>query len=290
MATIRNPVLWGWDQFKGAVSAVESASHDTLHETQGGVFAGRPTVRRIGLPELRKALAGGLADFGANRTDVIFLCVIYPVVGLILGRMAFGFDVIPLLFPLAAGFALIGPFAAIGLYEFSRRREQGEEVRWADAFSVFRAPSFNAILRLGLLLAAIFVFWLVVAQALYDWTLGPDAPASVGFFLHEVFHTTAGWVMAIFGVGIGFLFAVLVLSISVVSFPLLLDRPEVTVGTAIATSVRAVRANPTTMAVWGLIIAGGLVIGSIPFLIGLAIVMPVFGHATWHLYRQLVPR
>jgi uncharacterized membrane protein len=246
-------------------------------------------VRRIEVVDLRDVLARGLADFGAYRTDIIFLCIIYPIAGLVLARLAFGYDMLPLLFPLASGFALIGPIAAIGLYEMSRRREQGVDISWADAFGVVRAPAFGAIVVLGLLLLVIFLLWLAAAYGIYMATLGPEPPVSVGSFFREVFTTGAGWALIVVGVGVGFLFAVLVLTISVVSFPMLLDR-DVGLYAAVATSVHAVVENPVPMAVWGLIVAGSLVIGSIPALLGLVIVMPVLGHATWHLYRKLVPR
>ena len=287
MAVIRNPVEWGWDQIKGAAVAVDSVSHDEP-EALHALRRAHPAVRRIGLRDIRDALAEGLADFGAARTDVALLCIIYPLAGLVFARLAFGYGVIPLLFPLVAGFALIGPFAAIGLYELSRRREQGIEVSWVDAFGVFRSPSFGAILRLGLLLAGIFLLWLIVAEGLYAITLGPAQPVSAGAFFRDVFHTWRGGILIVVGIGIGFLFAVLAMAISVVSFPLMLDREDVTVETAVKTSLRAVRANPAPMAVWGFVVAAGLVIGSIPLLVGLAIVMPVLGHATWHLYRRLV--
>lgn len=169
----------------------------------------------------------------------------------------------------------------------SRRREQGGDVSWTDAFGVLHSPSLAAIAQLGALLLAIFALWLVVADALYNATLGPEPPLSITAFVRDVVGTEAGWVLIGAGVGIGFLFAVAVLSISVVSFPLLLDRP-VSAATALRTSLAAVRANPGTMAVWGLVIAGSLVIGSLPFFIGLTIVLPVLGHATWHLYRRVV--
>src|SRR5215472_11252303 len=120
-----------------------------------------PAVREIGVSDLRDALARGIADFEANRTDVIFLCVIYPVIGLVLGRLASGYGLLPLLFPLASGFALVGPFAAVGLNEISRRREQASEVRWVDAFGVLRSPSIGSIMLLGLMLIALFLLWLV---------------------------------------------------------------------------------------------------------------------------------
>jgi uncharacterized membrane protein len=286
--TIKSPPEWGWDHLKLSLSAIGSASADeywpeAIHRR------GVPEVRRIGVADLRTALKKGFDDFGANRTDVIFICAIYPVVGLILGRLAFGYYALPMVFPLASGFALVGPLAAIGLYEMSRRREQGAEINWMDAFGFLRSPSIGAIAFLGALLIAIYTLWLLVAQAIYYFTLGPEAPISIASFLHDVFRTRAGWAMIVVGVGVGFLFAVAVLTISVVSFPLLLDR-NVRLGTAIRTSARAVVLNPITMALWGLIIAAGLVVGSIPFFLGLIVVLPVLGHATWHLYRSIVPR
>jgi uncharacterized membrane protein len=285
---IRHPLEWGADQLKTANLAVERASHSVRGPAQIERDA-LPAVRRIRLADLKEVLASGMRDFGAYRTDVIFVCIIYPLAGLLLASMAFGYDMLPMLFPLASGFALIGPVAAVGLYEMSRRREQGVDITWADAFGVVRAPAFGAILVLGLVLLAIFLLWLAAAYAIWLVTLGPAPPASIGAFVRDVFTTEAGWTLIVVGVGVGALFALLVLMISVVSFPLLLDR-DVGLYTAVATSVRAVLANPGPMAAWGLIVAGGLVIGSIPVLLGLIIVMPVLGHATWHLYRKVVPR
>jgi len=229
----------------------------------------------------------GLADFEAYRSDVIFICLIYPLVGILLAWLSFGYHFLPLLFPLASGFALLGPVAAVGLYEMSRRREQGHRIGWIDAFGVVRSPGFGAILVLGLVLLAIFVLWMLAAAVIYQLTLGPEPPLSITAFARDVFTTSAGWTMIVMGVGVGFLFALLVLAISVVSFPLLLDR-DVGLYGAVSTSIRAVAANPGPMAVWGLIVAGGLVIGMIPAFLGLIIVMPVLGHATWHLYRKVV--
>jgi len=246
-----------------------------------------PIVRRIGAADLRDVLKRGFVDFGANRTDVIFLCVLYPVIGLVLAYAASGRELLPLLFPLASGFALVGPFAGLGLYEMSRRRELGVDAGWTDVFRVLNSPSLGAIVCLGLLLTAILMIWLLLAYAIYRVTLGPLPPASILSFIHDVLATHVGWVMIVAGVCIGFLFALLVLVISVVAFPLLLDR-KATLDTAVATSIRTAAANPGPMALWGLIVTAGLVIGSIPLFVGLAIVLPVLGHSTWHLYRKLV--
>ncbi|HEV8678355.1 MAG TPA: DUF2189 domain-containing protein [Stellaceae bacterium] len=279
---IRNPVEWGVDQIRHAGTAIEAIgrhSHD----------AAPPAVRPIALSDLGTALTRGINDFAALRSDVIFLCVVYPLAGLVLARLVFGYGLLPLLFPLASGFALIGPVAAVGLYEMSRRREAGAEAGWADALGIFRNPSFGSIVLFGLVLLAIFLIWLNVAIAIYDLTLGPEEPASVAAFARDVLTTGAGWTMIAVGIGVGFLFAVAVLAISVVSVPLMLDR-DVGLTAAIGTSLRAVRASPGPMAVWGLIVAAGLAIGTLPLFLGLIVVMPVLGHATWHLYRRVVAR
>lgn len=282
MATrIRSPLEWAWDELKAAGNAVGTAANE------GRVYDAVPVVRRIGLADLGEALARGFADFQAARSDVAFLCCVYPVAGLVLARIAFGQNALPLIFPLVAGFALVGPVFGVGLNEISRRREMGRRVSWADAFGVVRAHAFGRIIVFALLLATIFVVWLVVAGLLYDATLGPQPPASTGVFLNELFATSAGRVMILAGISIGFLFAVFVLAISVVTFPMLLDR-DARLETAIATSMQVLAVNPVTILTWGLIIAAGLVIGSIPLLIGLVITFPVLGHATWHLYRRVV--
>jgi uncharacterized membrane protein len=286
--TIKSPPEWGWDQLKLGFSGVGAASAEE-YWPEIRPRAGAPTVRRIRIADLRMALKKGIEDFGANRTDVVYLCLIYPVIGLVIGRLAFGHRLLPLLFPIAAGFALVGPLASIGLYEISRRREQGAVPTWLDAFAVVRAPAIGSITYLGFVLLGIYTCWLLAANEIYRATLGPEPPASATQFVSDVLTTDAGRTMIGVGIGVGFLFAVLVLVISVVSFPVLLDR-NVGVGTAIQTSFRAVVANPGPMALWGLIVTVALVLGTIPLFLGLIVVLPVLGHATWHLYRHVVPR
>src|SRR5271154_3563882 len=244
-------------------------------------------IRRITPSDLFDALARGIDDFTAMPSHAVFLCVIYPLLGLALIGMTLGNSMLPLAFPIAAGFALVGPLAAIGLYELSRRREAGLDSSTSHAFDVLHSPSLGAIVALGLLLTAIFLIWLAVAEAIYVANFGYHAPASFGQFVSDVFNTRAGWMLIVVGTSVGFLFAVLVLTISAISFPLLLDR-DVGAAVALFTSIRVVARNPLTMALWGFIVAAALLLGSIPFFLGLTVVMPVLGHATWHLYRRAV--
>ena len=242
-----------------------------------------PKVRKIGPSDLKDALAKGLADFLAKPSHLVFLGLIYPLVGvwLVVGASPH------LIFPLLSGFALIGPFAGIGLYEISHSRELGLDTSWKHAFGVVRSHAIFPILSLGLLLAVIFACWEFTAQALYVALFGSTPPDSFTRFIGDVLGTPQGWKMIGFGTAIGFVFAVVALSISVVSFPLLLDR-DVEVPVAVLTSVRAVWENPFTMALWGLIVAAVLAVGFMLLFVGLAVAVPVLAHSSWHLYRRVV--
>lgn len=283
---IRNPIEWSLDQFRVAGAAAGSMGRAVAGEEAS---AGKVQVRRIAVADIRDALVAGFEDFKANRSDVVFLCIVYPILGFALAKLAVEQEMLPMLFPLASGFALVGPFAALGLYEMSRRREQGIHGGWPQALTVVRSPAFGKIAVLGLLLMALFLLWIAAAALIYALTLGPEQPTSLAAFLRDTFTTAAGWAMIVVGFGVGFLFALTALAISTVSFPMLLDR-DVSLGTAIATSARALALNPRPLAVWGLIVAAGLAVGTLPAFLGLIVAMPVLGHATWHLYRKLVAR
>jgi uncharacterized membrane protein len=246
-----------------------------------------PTIRKIGIDDLKDALRKGVDDFRLMPSYLVMLALLYPVVGLVAARWSMGNDVLPIIFPLISGFALVGPIAAVGLYELSRRREKGLDTYWQHVFDVLKSPALGTIILLGVLLTAIFVGWLVAAMTLHTALFGTPEPSSIRAFLTEIFSTSAGWKLILFGNAIGFVFAVVTLAVSAVSFPLALDR-NVDFTTAVTTSVRAMIANPGTMLAWGFIVAAALAIGAVPFFMGLAVVMPILGHATWHLYRKLV--
>ncbi|MCP9626886.1 DUF2189 domain-containing protein [Rhodopseudomonas palustris] len=251
--------------------------------------AAEPMVHRLAFADLHDALRRGWEDFKAVPSHAIMLCVIYPVLGLALARLVLGYSVLPLLFPLAAGFALIGPFAALGLYELSRRREAGEDISAWHAFDVMRSPSFGAMLGLGAILLAVFVVWIATAQAIYVSAFGYAPAAAIPDFLARVLTTPEGWMLIVVGCGVGLLFAIAALCVSVVSFPMMLDR-QAGIAEAIATSLRVTARNLLQIAAWGLIVAALLVLGSLPAFLGLAVVIPLLGHASWHLYRRAVER
>lgn len=280
------------------------------------------TIHAIGVDDLREALAQGWADFNAKRGDLLFVGLIYPLVGLAASLIALNQSLLVLIYPLAAGLTILGPAVASGFYELARRRERGEDDSWRHFFDVFKSPSIGAIAWLTLLLAALFVGWIFTAWALYGATFGPEPPASAAQFLSELFTTRYGWTLIIAGNIIGLGFAAAAMAISVFSFPMLVDQPieaEIEMGTtirtvasnadkvaidvfsfpmlvgrpvgamvALMTSIRAVARNAGTMAIWGLIVAVILAIASIPLFVGLAVALPVLGYATWHLYTRVV--
>lgn len=280
--TIGNPASWSghvasdaWDWAARAITGLRGEAGIEIR------------VRRIDSADIGRALRRGLADFGALRTDVLFLVAVYPLIGVLMTLAAFHLSLLPLVFPVAAGFALIGPVVATELYAMSKAREETGRASLRDMGRIFSAEVFAPVVVLGFYLLWLFVTWVWLAHAIHGWTLGPAPHESLLAFLGAVFGTVAGWQMIALGMGAGLVFAALVLITTLVAFPMLVDRP-VGLPQAVATSLKLALRNPLAVAAWGLIVALLLLAGSLPLFVGLVIVLPVLGHATWHLYRAAV--
>ncbi|AUQ71782.1 DUF2189 domain-containing protein [Phaeobacter inhibens] len=281
--TIGNPISW-LAKSLGLTGSHVSASVDHLGSDKTGDM---PRVLQLDIADLSAALRAGWQDFTACRSDAMALVFLYPLIGVALVVLSLSMNLLPLVFPLVLGFALIGPVAAVGLYEMSSRREAGFTPHWMDAFAVLRSPAFLSILMLGLYLAALCILWLTMAAAIYNRTLGPEAPQSAMRFIEDIFTTAPGWAMLVIGSAVGAAFAFAALAVSLVSFPLLLDR-HIGLPIAVATSLRVVRQNLVVSLLWGVIVTALLIIGAMPMFAGMIVVVPVLGHATWHLYRRAV--
>jgi len=261
----------------------------TFHVYFGPEADTRIWPRKIEPGDCIAALREGFDDFLTMRTDGVFVAIFYVIAGIVLVGLSSVRNALDLVFPFASGFALVGPFFAVGLFEMSRRREAGLPASWRKMFAVFRSPALPSIIALGVGLFVVFALWIDIAHYLYVRLYGPIPPAAALPFLADVLTTGRGWTLIVVGCLVGLCFAALVLCVTVVSFPLMLDR-DVGLVPAVVASLRTARNNPGAVASWGLIVAAALVLGSVPLFIGLAVVMPVLGHATWRLYRRAVER
>ncbi|WEJ33364.1 DUF2189 domain-containing protein [Devosia sp. SD17-2] len=259
-----------------------------LHVMSGsGDKLDMPIIRTISIADLFTALRRGAADFWEKPSHYVLLVLIYPIVGIVLAMWMNGYYTWSLLYPLIGGFALVGPIAALPLYEVSRRREKGLETTWGEAMNVLRSPAIGSIIALGIMLLVLFTLWLTSAQALYENLFGSSPPNTFNGLLAQIFNEPGGMTLLLGGSLLGGVYALIVLCTTVIAFPLLLDR-DVGAYVAVETSIRAVLRNPIPMLAWGLIVGLSVFVGSLLLFVGLAVVLPILGHATWHLYRLLV--
>jgi uncharacterized membrane protein len=261
----------------------------TIAVSQPAGVSRKIPVRQITSSDLKQSLSDGWRDFMEMRGDIIFLALLYPLIGIVAAIATLGGPLVPLFLPIAAGIGLLGPVVAVGFYEMARRRELGLHSNWPHFLDVRKRPSFDEIASVAGLLLTIFALWLLAAGILYVALFGWVEPASTGQFLREVFTTERGWALILIGGIVGAIFGVIVLAVSVVSMPMLVDC-NTTASSAVRTSIRAARANPGVTLRWGIIVATLLVLGSIPLFIGLAVVLPWLGYSTWHLYTRLLDR
>ncbi len=255
-------------------------------------------IQRVGLGAITAALADGARDWLAFRTDVLVMVVLYPLAALCLTGVIVDRNLLPFVFPICAGMALVGPVATLWFAALSRQRELDGVATSESAAAIFDSPRVRTIKSLALLLIGLFALWIVAAAYIYAITLGsgqaagglltrPFANPQAEGFLARVFTTPAGHEMIITGVLVGAAFALVGLAVGLVGFPLALDR-QMSLGAVITTSVRVALMNPLVTLGWGCVVVAGLVIGAVPGLLGLALTIPILGHASWHLYRRLV--
>jgi uncharacterized membrane protein len=256
--------------------------------TSGRPVANRIELRQIAIRDVFDALRMGLQDFLEKPSHYVLAVILYPVIGLALFLWASHGNALHLIYPMVGGFTLIGPIAALGLYEISRRREAGRDASWRHAFAVLLSPAIPSITAMGVWLLVLFLGWIRVAAAIFDATFGGVAYAEFGSLLDDVLTTRRGLTLVVLGNLAGLMFALVTLCTTVIAFPLLLDRDVGALAAALA-SACAVARNPVPLMTWGLIVAGLMFLGALPALVGLIVVLPVLGHATWHLYRKLVP-
>lgn len=246
-----------------------------------------PVVRRITAGDIIEAVGEGLRDFQAQPLFGLAFAALYVAGGIAIVLSVTALGMSYLAYPLASGFALIGPFVAAGLYEVSRRRECGERTTIRDIWSAIRQR--GEIGWMAFVTIFIFVLWMYQGRFLMALLLGLNASfSSLQQFLTVVLTTNEGLLFLLIGNVIGAALSLILFSLTVVSFPLLLDREDVDFVTAMITSVRAVVTSPGPMLGWALVIVVLLIVSALPFFLGLLVTLPVLGHSTWHLYRRIV--
>lgn len=244
-------------------------------------------VRKIGLSDLRRSLKEGYDDFGAKPTFGLFLVLIYPLFALLLTLVIVEDALLYLAFPMIAGLTLLGPIVSVALFEVSRRREQGLDLSWRSAFGFVHSSAFAPILALSVVMMLLYLFWLFMAEFLWFGLYAENPPGSIAELLDDLVTTRRGLGLILYGNALGLIFACAALATSVVAFPLMLDKPTTAI-TAVGVSIRAFATNLFVMAAWGLTVVVLLAVGAAFLLVGLAAVLPILGHATWHLYRKMV--
>ena len=251
----------------------------------GTAKAAAAMVRRdLAMADLRSALAAGWRDYRAHPAFGVFFGAIYVLSGWFLTWETVARGEVAWLVPAAAGFPLLAPFCAVGLYEVSRRREAGLPLRWGPVLGALRGRGDEQIISMGVLLFVAFGFWLMIAHGIFAVFL---AEARLGSESLAMLWTTPGLLMLLVGGAAGSVIALGFFACTVISLPMLLDR-DVDFLTAIITSLRAVLANRRIMLAWAVLIAASLALAMVPAFLGLLVVLPVLGHATWHLYRRTV--
>ena len=244
-------------------------------------------VRAVTVADLRASLLWGATDFARAPAIGLAIGALFTLVGIAITLALAVWHLPWMIYPFAIGFPLIGPFAAVGLYEVSRRLEAGQRPDWPAVLTVIWAQRRREISWMAFTMLFIFWMWMYQVRLLMALTLGRMSYATLDRFVEVVLTTPQGWTFLAVGHVVGAALSLLLFSVTVIAMPLLLDR-EVDFITAMITSVRAVLASPLVMLGWGVVVTIAVLAACLPFFVGLLIVLPVLGHATWHLYRRAV--
>lgn len=243
-----------------------------------------PRVRAITVDDISAALTDGLRDFRAAPSFGLMVGIVYAIGGNLLFWIAAAWDLALLAYPLAAGFALIAPFAAVGIYELSRRMETGEPTNLSDLVGAVPPHARRELAYMGLVTFFGLLVWIYAAGFVYALFFGMR-PLPTDDIVTMIVSTPRGVAFLVVGNLLGAVLATVVFSISVISYPLLLDR-DIDFVTAMIASIRSVLAAPMPMLGWGIFIATLLAIAILPMFLGLVVILPWLGHASWHLYRR----
>lgn len=246
----------------------------------------RPEVLQVEASDIRASLVEGWRDFLSAPHYGLFFACFYVVGGWLVTWAVMAKGQLWWTLPAAAGFPILGPFIACGLYEVSRRLEAGQPLRRAEVFSVIFRQKDRQIPSMAAVIVVFFLFWNFLAHMIFALFLGRATLTNVSSSL-AVFLTPEGLAMLAVGTGVGAVFATLLFGLTVVSLPMLLER-EVDFVTAMLTSLEVVRTSPVVMLGWGALIGGLLFVGMLPGFMGLFAVLPLLGHASWHLYRRAI--
>ena len=248
---------------------------------------GMPQIRELSVGDIRAALMNGLSDFAHAPLYGLFFGGVFALAGIVIVLALTWWNIPWMIYPFAIGFPLIGPFAAAGLYEVSRRLEMGSPLVWSQVLSVVWAQRGRELSWMAFVMLFVFWMWMYQIRLLIALFLGRMSFSTLEKFMTIVFTTEQGWIFLAAGHVVGAAIALVLFSITVISIPLLMDR-QLDFVTAMIASVRTVLMSPIPMIGWGIVVTLAMMLACAPFFLGLLIVLPVLGHATWHLYRRAV--
>lgn len=246
-----------------------------------------PQVNRITVSDLKESLSEGLSDFARAPLFGLFFGGFYAVGGMAILSCILLLDMAYLAYPALLGFALVGPFVAVGLYEVSRRLEQGTPLKWGEVLGVVLAQRKRELAWMAFVMLFVFIMWMYQVRILLALFLGFQSFSTFGEFMGTLLTTQEGLTFLAVGHIVGAVVSLVLFSLTVVSCPLLLER-EVDFVTAMITSVKTVATSPLAMLGWGVFVVLAVLFSALPLFLGLVFVLPILGHATWHLYRRAV--